>query len=57
MRKNIQHLQIGKREQFVTQHLQTSTFLTAEGIKLKATYSEQDVENLEHLDFGAGFGS
>lgn len=30
-------------------------FLTAEGIELKPTYSEQDIENLEHLDFGAGF--
>jgi methylmalonyl-CoA mutase len=31
------------------------TFLTAEGIELKKTYSEQDIEKLEHLDFGAGF--
>ena len=30
-------------------------FLTAEGIELKPTYSEQDIENLTHLDFGAGF--
>ena len=30
-------------------------FLTAEGIQLKSTYSEQDIEHLEHLDFGAGF--
>jgi methylmalonyl-CoA mutase len=29
-------------------------FLTAEGIELK-TYSEQDIENIKHLDFGAGF--
>ena len=30
-------------------------FLTAEGIKLKETYSEKDIENLHHLDFAAGF--
>ena len=30
-------------------------FLTAEGIELKSTYSQQDLEPLEHLDFGAGF--
>ncbi len=30
-------------------------FLTAEGISLKKTYSKQDIENLEQLDFGAGF--
>jgi methylmalonyl-CoA mutase len=30
-------------------------FLTAEGIELKQTYPEQDIENIKHLDFGAGF--
>ena len=30
-------------------------FLTAEGIELKLNYSDQDIENLEQLDFGAGF--
>ena len=30
-------------------------FITAEGIDLKETYSKQDIENLNHLDFGAGF--
>jgi len=34
---------------------QSATFLTAEKIELKPTYSEKDIENLEHLDFGAGF--
>jgi methylmalonyl-CoA mutase len=26
-------------------------FLTAEGIELKQTYPEQDIENIKHLDF------
>lgn len=33
----------------------THNFTTAEGIELKKTYSEKDLENLEFLDFGAGF--
>ncbi|MCC9061387.1 methylmalonyl-CoA mutase [Flavobacterium sp. F-30] len=33
----------------------THNFTTAEGIELKATYSEKDIEDLEFLDFGAGF--
>ena len=35
--------------------LKSKTFLTAEGIELKPTYCKQDIENLEQLDFGAGF--
>jgi hypothetical protein len=34
-------------------HEEGSVF-TAEGIELKPTYSK-DIENLDHLDFGAGF--
>ncbi|MEY2629159.1 MAG: Methylmalonyl-CoA mutase large subunit [Bacteroidota bacterium] len=30
-------------------------FLTAEGIKIKSSYIKTDIENLEHLGFGAGF--
>jgi methylmalonyl-CoA mutase len=29
--------------------------LTAEGITIPPTYTEKDIETLEHLDFGAGF--
>ena len=36
-------------------NLKSKTFLTAEGIELKPTYCKQDIENLEQLDFGAGF--
>ncbi|HEY6143525.1 MAG TPA: methylmalonyl-CoA mutase [Flavobacterium sp.] len=54
MRKNLQHLKIEKSEAR-SEKLEKNSFLTAEGIELKSTYSEQDIENLEHLDFGAGF--
>ena len=30
-------------------------FTTAEGIEVKPTYSKEDISNLEHLGFGAGF--
>jgi methylmalonyl-CoA mutase len=53
MRKNLQHIRLEKPAK--NQQFEETNFLTAEGISLKKTYSEQDIENLEHLDFGAGF--
>jgi methylmalonyl-CoA mutase len=38
-----------------TQNAGTETFKTAENIDLQPTYSKEDIDNLEHLDFGAGF--
>lgn len=56
MRKNIQHIKIKGQDNL---KLETSnlkqTFLTAEGIEVKQTYSEKDLEDLEHLGFAAGF--
>ena len=54
MRKNLQHIKLEKSEA-VSLKSEQNTFHTAEGIELKSTYSEKDIENLEHLDFGAGF--
>ena len=54
MRKQLQHIQIKNLKSKVEDQL-ASHFKTAEGIELKATYSELDVEKLEHLEFGAGF--
>jgi len=54
LRKNLQHIKIEKSE-VRSEKLEENSFLSAEGIKLKPTYSEKDLENLEHLDFGAGF--
>ena len=56
-RKNIQHIKIDN----ISSNLENSfdsentTFQTAEGIDLKQTYDESDIQNLEHLDFSAGF--
>ena len=60
MRKNLQHIKLEKDLESVDDNqlpiaIGTTTFLTAEGIELKPSYSEKDIENLEHLDFGAGF--
>ena len=54
MRKDIQHIKLEQSEDR-TVALDEKSFLTAENIELKQTYSEQDTENLHHLDFGAGF--
>ncbi|WDF62587.1 methylmalonyl-CoA mutase [Flavobacterium sp. KACC 22763] len=52
-RKNIQHIKLDKPKK--REKKQTNSFLTAEGIAIKQSYSEQDIEHLEHIDFGAGF--
>ncbi|SFE82923.1 methylmalonyl-CoA mutase [Flavobacterium xueshanense] len=55
-RKDLQHIQLESTTLNVkNENSSTDAFLTAEGIELKQTYSEQDIENLTHLDFGAGF--
>ncbi len=54
MRKKLQHIKLEKTE-VKSQKLDFDNFETAEGISVKKTYSKQDIENLEHLDFGAGF--
>jgi len=56
MRKNLSHIKLqpsANTEQATANPKQE--FLTAEGIALKQTYTEADTENLEHLEFGAGF--
>lgn len=54
MRKNIQHLTLPSATAETTVHA-TAHFTTAEGITVKSSYSESDLEGLTHLDFGAGF--
>ena len=54
MRKNIQHISLQNSNKKV-ENSENSEFLTAERIYLKQTYSKNDVEHLEHLNFAAGF--
>jgi len=54
MRKNIQHIKLQNQE-VGSQKQEEKNFLTAEGIQLKSSYSEKDIEDLEHIGFGAGF--
>jgi methylmalonyl-CoA mutase len=63
LRKDIQNitLQNSKKEipNFNNLELETlnleQAFHTAEGIEVKTTYSKEDIKNLEHIGFGAGF--
>ncbi len=54
MRKNLQHIKIEKLE-VRSEKLEENNFITSEGITIQSKYGEQDIENLEHLDFSAGF--
>src|SRR6478752_3127589 len=54
MRKDIQHITLDGLPKTEKQP-STDRFLTAEGIEVKKNYSEKDIEDLEFLDFGAGF--
>ncbi|WP_306566097.1 methylmalonyl-CoA mutase [Flavobacterium lindanitolerans] len=55
-RKDIQHIQLGSQaDGKKAKSENVENFLTAKGIELKNTYSEEDIQNLEHLNFGAGF--
>lgn len=54
MRKNIQHIKLENKNQKV-ETSEKNNFLTAENIELKSSYSKDDLKELEHLGFGAGF--
>lgn len=54
MRKNIQHLKLEVKSQQSTIS-EKENFLTAENIEVKPTYTKEDISDLEHLGFGAGF--
>ena len=55
-RKDLQHIILTSSNlNSEIESVNSKEFLTAEGIDLKETYSKQDIENLNHLDFGAGF--
>jgi methylmalonyl-CoA mutase len=54
-RKDLQHIQIQSDKNALLENAVTSDFQTAEGIALKQNYSQEDLQQLNHLDFGAGF--
>jgi methylmalonyl-CoA mutase len=54
-RKDLQHIQIQSDKNALLKNAVTSDFQTAEGIALKQNYSQEDLQPLEHLNFGAGF--
>lgn len=60
MRKDLTHIKLDIKSEKLDVDSQdqqpiTENFFTAEGIELKKTYSEKDIEDLEFLEFGAGF--
>ncbi|WP_298761380.1 methylmalonyl-CoA mutase [uncultured Psychroserpens sp.] len=52
MRKNLQHITINRKT--IHKPAPKNTFQTAEDIEVKSSYSKDDIENLEHLNFVAG---
>lgn len=54
-RKNLQHITLKNDFQIKNETGQAENFLSAEGIELHKSYTEKDIEEVEHLDFGAGF--
>jgi methylmalonyl-CoA mutase len=56
-RKDLQNITLTESRQLATDNNQPTcgNFLTAEGIELKSMYTKSDVDNLEHIGFGAGF--
>ncbi|CAH0336713.1 Methylmalonyl-CoA mutase [Flavobacterium sp. CECT 9288] len=55
-RKDLQHIKLESNPINVeNENAVADAFLTAEGIELKPTYTQQDIDKLTHLDFGAGF--
>lgn len=54
MRKNIQHITLKKQTSKENASNEESSFLTAENIEVKSNYTKDDIENLEHVGFGAG---
>ncbi|WP_242132638.1 methylmalonyl-CoA mutase [Aestuariivivens marinum] len=52
MRKSLQHISL--KPETVNYKREERYFDTAEGIAVKSTYTKDDIENLEHLNFTAG---
>jgi len=55
LQKDIQHITLISEKQLSETEIVNDRFLTAETIEIKKRYSEKDLEELEHIGFGAGF--
>jgi len=56
IRKDLKHITLQSQKlKAESQENLADNFTTAEGIEIKKNYSEKDIEDLEFLDFGAGF--
>ncbi|QLC67779.1 methylmalonyl-CoA mutase [Flavobacterium sp. LPB0248] len=56
MRKDLKHITLqNQKTEVESQENLADNFKTAEGIEIKKNYSEKDIEDLEFLEFGAGF--
>ncbi|WP_160781957.1 methylmalonyl-CoA mutase [Flavobacterium sp. HBTb2-11-1] len=56
IRKDLKHITLqSQKPKAESQENLADNFTTAEGIEIKKSYSEKDIEELEFLDFGAGF--
>ncbi len=51
-RKNLQHITL--KQEVGSSKSDVEVFETSEGIHVKSSYSKEDIEDLEHLDFVAG---
>ncbi len=54
MRKNVSHLSLENIKNEKVDHDEKS-FLTSENIVVKSIYTQKDLEDIDHLDFAAGF--
>ncbi|MEN2486839.1 methylmalonyl-CoA mutase [Flavobacterium sp. B11] len=54
-RKDLKHIKLEVKSQEPEVNSNSDNFITAEGIEIKKNYSEKDIEDLEFLEFGAGF--
>lgn len=55
MRRNLQHINLKITPSKLGKKAESTLFVTAEGIPVKKSYSKEDIQNLEHLNFAAGF--
>jgi len=55
IRKDLKHIKLEVKSPESEVNSSSDNFTTAEGIEIKKSYSEKDIEDLEFLDFGAGF--